>query len=142
MVATPNLDIALYNYLRDLASLAALIEGKVYPLMAPQQATMPYVIYTEVGLSTYRHMAGLSNIATAFYQLDAYGQNHLSAALVADALRVGLDDLQKVALSHIDVRKVILSDRRWMLEETYDGSQTNDYRCSTDFTIWYRPIPV
>jgi hypothetical protein len=132
----PTLDVALADYVKADATMLALVSGRVYPLLAPQQATLPLVVYQEITYRAEHHMTAVSGLAQTFWQWDVYAERHAKAREVALAL-TSLLDHRAGDVGGVDVRCILVRDRRTMLEDDEGASQMQYFRVSIDTEIWY-----
>lgn len=108
------------------APLVALVADRIYPLVAPQRAPTPRVVFTvvdDVGVtSLLGFTSGLSDIRL---QVDAYSPNYDEAQAVADAVDEVLKSYVSLLFSSVRVA------RRDLYEDT-----TELNRVSLDFKVW------
>ena len=129
-----SLDTALSAYLGTLPTLAPL-GGRVYPLLAPPGAAMPYLVYTFIAHEEVGHMSGVALAYRATYQLDLYAHTHLEARRLGNIVRFALQSWRNMASDPAIVHAVI--DRLSVdTEERDDGGASMDYRLSIDTSIW------
>lgn len=132
----PTLDTALSDYIKAHASVLPLVSGRVYPMVAPQQAIFPLVLYQEIDYRAEHHMTAATGLAQTFWQWDAYAERHAQARQVGFALTSALDHLTG-NIGGLDIRCIFVRDRRTLLEDPEDGSQQPIFRVSIDTEIWY-----
>jgi hypothetical protein len=132
----PTLDAALCDYVKADSTLLTLINGRVYPLLAPQQATFPLVVYQEITYRAEHHMQDVTALVQTFWQWDAYAERHAKAREVGCALTRVLDHCRG-SIGGLDIRGIFVRDRRVMLEDDEAGGQQQYFRVSIDTEIWY-----
>ena len=132
----PALDAALADYVKADATLLALLSGRVYPLLAPEQAALPFVVYAEIEYRAEHHMGNVTGLVQTFWQWDCYADRHARARDVAFALTSALDHLTG-SVGGLDIRCIFVRDRRSSLEDDAAGGQMQVFRVSLDTEIWY-----
>lgn len=70
---------------------AGSLDPRIYPLLLPQKPTYPSVIYQDTETGRIRTLGGSSSMKNDGFDLDIFGDSHLSAFNVAEALRTALD---------------------------------------------------
>ena len=85
-MASSTLEQAIEAYLRQQSSITALVQNKVYWLMADERATYPYIIYkTVTGTSTDTRI-GQTSGRQALVQFDIYGKDKIKLLNIGNAL--------------------------------------------------------
>ena len=86
---TPEAEI----YARLLADtlVMATCGGRIYPLMAPQGAAMPYLTYRRVSNVAEEALDAASDLATARIQIDAVASSYTAAAALKGMVRQSLN---------------------------------------------------
>lgn len=82
---------ALYSLITGDAGVAALLSSRCYPLVLPQDPTLPaarYEIISAVPVSTHDDAGGL---VRARVQVDAYAATYSAARTLANTIRGALD---------------------------------------------------
>jgi hypothetical protein len=80
----------LYAALSGNAGLTALIGTRLYPNEAPQDPTLPYVVYYEFATPREQLMDCSIGVSKPRIQYSIYAETYSSALAVADALRPAL----------------------------------------------------
>lgn len=76
--------------LRNDDAVAALVAGRVYPLVVPQQVSRPAIAYQRIsGPRTYSHSG--PTLAFARFQITCEGTTYAEACRVAAVVRVALE---------------------------------------------------
>lgn len=81
---------AINARLLAFSGVTALLDARVYPELAPQKATLPYVVYTRIDtehLMTKDNAAGLAN---ARIQINSVAATYLKAKQLAEQVRLAL----------------------------------------------------
>ena len=83
---------ALYNYLSNYAGLTALVSTRIYPLVLPQDGTLPAVAYQKVSAIRTHTMGNDPGVARPRYQFTCWGETPTEAKEVAAQIRAALQN--------------------------------------------------
>jgi hypothetical protein len=129
-----SLDTALRAYLVSIPTLG-VVGTRIYPLLAPNGAAMPYLVYNEIAYLEVPHFQGVENVFRASYQLNLYAHTHQQARELGAIVRRALQVWRDTSGATVIFRAII--DRRSVdTEPREDGSENVDYVVSTDVDIW------
>lgn len=117
-----SLETKLYTLLSSDAGVVAIASDRVYPDEAPQNAALPYVVYTRISSGRVYSLSGYSGLENPRIQIDCYAET------MADV--VSLSDAVISAMRGATTFKVAMDDPENMPEE--DGT----FRIMIDFSIW------
>lgn len=85
MSAGPRLHARLTTY----TGMSALVGTRVFPLLMPQNVTLPAITYQRIS-GTAQH--GSSNIREARYQINIWGATYASVQGIATVVRAALEE--------------------------------------------------
>lgn len=91
--------------------LVRLVGLRVYPVMAPVSAALPFVIYQRSQIERSQTLSRPMGVPRVSVQLDTYAATYESAREIADALRANLDGWAGSAYG-VDVKHVALESER------------------------------
>ena|SRR3990172_1218160 len=77
----------------------------IFPVLAPKEVNLPYVVYTQITGSQFRTLDGTPGLQSAGIQYSCYGPSYRTAKLVAQAVKVSLAGLA-VTLPDTDATRV------------------------------------
>ena len=117
-----SLETKLYSLLSANAGVLALVNTRIYPLVAPQEATMPFVVYTRVSSFRLYSLAGYSNLEYPRMQVDCYGTTYSEAKLLSEAVITAIRSATTFGAEQDDP------------QEMFEEDET--FRVSIDFSIW------
>jgi hypothetical protein len=124
--------------------VAALVGGRVYQLILPQDADLPAVLVQLISEPTSPHLRGIDALTGARVQTDVYAAQTsgtdpyavaedvaaaVDAALSGRKFDVGTGDARHVA-------QVVRISRRPL----YEGGELREVRMQQDFAVWSVPI--
>lgn len=123
MIETLRVDQWLYGVLSGDATLSSLVGGRIYGYIAPQDAPLPFVVYSHQEGHDVRGVGPARIMASLVYQVKAVGQGGSFAPLKPIADR--LDQLLQGASGTIVDGRVLMCVREQTVEyvEVDDGVQ-------------------
>jgi len=126
----------LAELLTSNASINAIVNGRVFPVLMPQGETRDSVTYTRITeLESYK-MDGPSGLIAARFQFDAWAQSIDNAQVLADLVKECLGgfagQIQFAPPDYVNVQAIFLIDGR----DDYDGV-AQMHRMSRDYSVWY-----
>lgn len=82
----PSLEDGLYTFLAAQAGISALVGTRIYPLVAPEGAVMPCIVYQRIGGSRVVSHSGDSELARPRIQVSAWAETYDEAKSIAEAV--------------------------------------------------------
>lgn len=79
------------NALVTNTAVSALVGNRVYPVLAPATATLPFAVYRRSSIQRQQTLAGPLGLPTVSMEVQIYGTTYESARQVADVFRSVLD---------------------------------------------------
>ena len=136
-----SLNSAIYDHLRNDATIAGIVSSRVYPDVAPSSAAVPYIVFKLVSRQTDHHLGGVTGTQHARVQIDCYQSTSPLRGGLAAAIKSRCDGWAATrdgAMGTLDVRSMILDNDNELLEPLQDGSEESLYRNSADYFISYK----
>jgi hypothetical protein len=132
-VTLNSLEQAVYEYLTGHAGFAGAVDDRLYPVVLPQQAVMPAVVYQRISGTRDLRQDGASDLARARVQFGCTGNDYLELKNGAvKQLRLALHGLKQVDGGAALVAAEIVNE-----VDLYDD-ETKLHRILVDAMIWYR----
>jgi hypothetical protein len=130
-----NLLSSIYATLAGDATLAEIFEDRIYPVVAEQPSSKPYLVFSRVSSQVGLVLAGSSNDREARVQVDAFSRRYADIDTARDAL---------IALFH-GKTGAMSSTELWQaeLDSDTDLFEAEDqlYRLTIDFRFIYSVEP-
>jgi len=139
------LEPAIYSYLAGVAGVTALTGTRIYPVQAPQSATLPYVVFHRISERRFPHLTASSGMVRTRVQVDVLAETMLSATAVGEQLRLALDGWRNTTMGDdsLNVLSVNLEDVNTARLEPTEGSNPGTYLASIDYSfLWAESIPT
>lgn len=86
-----SIESAIVDCLEHHVGLSALVGARVYPLVLPQDAEVPAVVYQRVSAPRVHAIGGASFLASPRFQFTCWGATYASAKAVAEQVIAALD---------------------------------------------------
>lgn len=82
---------ALYEHMAGKTEITGLTSTRIYQDRAPTSATLPYIVYWQVGNSHSHHLGGDSGLGNPLFQIDCWDNARSGARTLFEALREEMD---------------------------------------------------
>lgn len=97
----------LHEHLRNDPGVYAVVNARIYPLVAPQQAAKPHITYQRVGTDYNRSLSGPTGMDRGTFQVDCWATTQRAARQLADLVRLAIDNNRGTMGNHnVQVCKV------------------------------------
>jgi hypothetical protein len=81
----------LYSRLSGYSGLSALVGSRIYPPLASQEPTPPYVTYYEISHGSDHAMGGRTGLYLVHYAVEAWAETQAEALAIARQIENALD---------------------------------------------------
>jgi hypothetical protein len=105
--------------------LQSLVNGCVYPSVAPENAPAPRIVYQRVGGARLASLCGPADLRNSRFQIDAWAKTCEQANTLIQAI--------ELALTGSTLNAIPLGEA----EDGYEA-EAKLYRARQDFSIWHR----
>ena len=116
----------------QLSTLVTLASTRIYPLILPQNPTLPAVTYQRIDGPRESALSAEMGLAHPRIQVDSWGKTYASAKAVATQVRGALQRWSSEATDPVVLDCLLESD-----EDGYE-SDVNIYRVRQDWVCWHR----
>lgn len=80
----------VYKLLKNDAGVNALVGGRIYPMVAPQNVVRPYMTYRVVAGLKYQCIGGEIYQASYRFQIDAWSETYSNVKAISTAVKSAL----------------------------------------------------
>lgn len=129
-----NIEEALFTRLSTFAGITALLSTRIFPLRAPDQLVVPFIVYQKITGNREQSHTGSSNLANPRFQVSCWGSTYASAKAVSRQVVLALDAFKGV-VSGVDIQ---FSDIESEVD-TFD-EDTKLYRVLLDVIFWHQEV--
>lgn len=84
-------EIAIRQQLVSDAGVAALVGNKVYPVLAPASADLPFITWRRISVQRQQGLSGPVGMPTVLLSLDLFAETYEAVRELSDACRKALD---------------------------------------------------
>lgn len=116
---------AMYAHLSTSTALTALVSIRIYPVMMPEDPTLPAVTFQRISNNPQWSMSGPCGMDNPTVQVDCWATSYAGAKALGDTLRAAM-------ASAASYKSVQVAD-----QDIYEAD-TEIYRASMDFSCWIR----
>lgn len=106
-----SIEDAIYSHATNDAGIAALIGTRIYPGVATQNPTAPYVVYQRVSSVPISNLADDTDITEARFQFNLYADSYDSAVAVMEAFRTAFvrfkGTVASIVIMDIDLENIL-----------------------------------
>lgn len=134
-----TIEEALRTVLIGNVGVSALVGTRVYPVVAPQGASLPAVVYQRISANRQHHLQGPSGLTQVRMQFTAIATTYSAMKALANALRQALDGYRNT-VSGVFVQAVLSAgEREQFIGETVQSGAEADMTYSTqlDMLVWH-----
>jgi hypothetical protein len=114
---------SLYSALTNDSTVSALVSTRIYPVIAPQSAALPMIVYQRVSTVPVTSIDGDSGLDSVRMQVSCWAKTYAETKSLAAAVR------SAVMANLIGVTDSELDD--------YDA-ETRSFRVIIDFVVWQK----
>lgn len=129
-----TIEQAIYEALTENAGVTALVGTRVYPVIAPQAATLPLIVYTLISGQQEESHSGASGLARPRYQFDCYAETITAAFALGEAVRLAIHGFAGTlgGAGGVTCGGILFAGKRVLYEP-----ETKIHRVSIDYFIWH-----
>lgn len=132
----------IYAILAADVDVSTAVGTRIYPMVAPQKAALPYITFQRISANHIDCTIGSCGLAEARIQVDCVATGYLAARTLAEHVRDAMQGFTGVA-GTIGIDIIRLLDDRDGLQEEIEGSEKVRFVVSSDFAVWFaEAIPV
>ena len=129
---------AIYSQLSGTSDLTALVSTRIYPGVAPQAASLPYVIFFQVTNPGHHAMQADPNINGPRWQVSAWATTYSSVKAIAKQVKASLKDYTGTmgGSSGVTVQRVFYENE---IDLTDVDPVTKDpiHHVAQDYIVWH-----
>ena len=81
-----SLTLDLVAHLKNDTEVSALVGGKIYPLLAPQNVSNPYIVYHVISDNSNQCISGDINQNEARFQIDVWSTKYSEVEAIKEAV--------------------------------------------------------
>ena len=120
-------------------AVAAVIAGRVYPVIAPASAALPFLTWRRQAVQREQTLSGPMGMPTVTLAVDIYAEGYEAVRELADAVRACLDGFTGAVGNYVSVRLVSLLNESDGFVQLAGGDLPPVYSVTQTYTILWGP---
>lgn len=132
--------MAVEKAVRDIlvshTGVASIVSARVYAGMAPQEVTMPFIVFRREQTQRGRPLDGPNGLVEADVEVNCVSTSSAQLQSLVDEVRFALDDYAGTNKG-VTIQRAMLDDESEELEVETVGGDGRVRRRALDFRIWY-----
>jgi len=109
-----SIESEIMTRLQNHAGTAALVgsgaAARIYPMVAPDGAAWPFVVYRLIGSDSGTEMLGANGVGDRLYQFECVDENKLSVVNLAEQIRIAMNGWRDTSTNIRDARVTGVAD--------------------------------
>jgi hypothetical protein len=130
-------EAVLRSALVGSTAVASLVSSRIYPLLAPSSAALPYVTWRRSGISREQTLAAPMGVPRVTVEYSIYGTTYEQAREVADSMRLVLDGYGGTVDNTV-VRQASLESESDDFVELAGADLPPVYQITQTYDIWWQ----
>ncbi len=86
-----SIQAGIFTVLSSNTDLSAIVSNRIYPLIAPQNPTLPYITYQRISKIPTTNMDGISSLDMGRFQIDIWSLTYSEGLDIAKLLERSFD---------------------------------------------------
>lgn len=139
-MALKSPEAVIRNALVANTAVAAIVGTRVFPVLAPATAAIPFATYRRSGVQRAHTLSGPMGMPTVILSLDLYAETYEAVRELADTCRVCLDGYGTALTDSIVVNNVSLDNESDGFVQLAGGDTPPVYSVSQTYSIIWKEI--
>ena len=119
------------------ATVSELVGNRIYPILAPQTAALPFIVWRRSGISREHTLAGPMGVSTVSVEMQLLATTYEQAREVADRCRLVLDGYG-ATLNNTEVKHVSLEQESDDFVQLAGGDLPPVYQVTQTYNILWQ----
>lgn len=121
-------------------AVAALLGERIWPVIAPQSASLPFATWRRTGVQRSQTLSGPMGMATVLLAVDVFSTTYEEARDIADRVRSVLDGWGGPVSEYVSVRNVSLDTESDGFVQLAGGDLPPVYQVTQSYSILWQEI--
>lgn len=130
-------EAVLRNALATSTSVSTLVSSRIYPLLAPQSAPLPFVTYRRTGIRRQQTLGGPLGVPQLSLDFDVYATTYEGARDLADKCRSVLDGYGGT-FDNTEVKQTSLQNEQDDFVQLAGADMPPVYSVKLSFDCWWQ----
>jgi hypothetical protein len=136
----PDLDTtiesALYKILMEDSSVYDAVEGRIYPNIVPQNASMPAITYQQLTGPRLASCDGPDGAAHCNFQVNCWSEDYGNTRQISDLVRICLDGYSGTVNSRL-IHVISLQNEGDMPQIEPEAEELSRFGKYLEFIVWF-----
>jgi hypothetical protein len=119
------------------ANVSELVGSRIYPILAPQTAALPFIVWRRSGISREHTLAGPMGVSTVSVEMQLLAATYEQARELADRCRLVLDGYG-ATLNNTEVKHVSLEQESDDFVQLAGGDLPPVYQVTQSYNILWQ----
>ena len=124
---------AIYNILSTTTNISDLVGTRIFPNVAPQTTTFPFIIYDVNGVQPNDTKDGASTLDTNDVMISCYSETYSQASDLAQKIRIAMDRINEGTYGGEQIQSSQFQSYNDIFDDT--SGDAGIYRKALDFEI-------
>ena len=124
---------SIYNILVNDSDISALVSTRIFPNVAPQTTTFPFIIYDVTGVNPNDTKEGPSTLDTNDVMISCYSETYSEASNLAQKIRIAMDRINEGIYGDETIQSSQFQSYNDIFDDT--SGDAGIYRKALDFQI-------
>lgn len=132
------LESAIYNLLKDDATISGIVNTRVYPVLASEQAVEPYLVFNIISAPIEHTLEDSIGMIGARVQVSCWSNGYHDAITLKNAVIDALDNYDGTEpTSSIVFQCIHFEDEGDLIDYTAGADKSKKWGKRLDFKVWY-----
>jgi hypothetical protein len=128
-------ELVLAAVLTSDTGVAAMVGARVYPVIAPADAAIPFVTWRRAAVQREHSLSGPTGLPKVLLSVDAFAETYEAVRELADRIRLSLDGYGGVASNSVLVNHVSLENETDGFIQLAGGEMPPVYSVTLTFSV-------
>lgn len=130
-------EAVLRTALVTTTAVSSLLSSRVYPLVAPQSAALPFITYRRAGIRRQQTLGGPMGVPQVTVELDVFAATYEGARDLADRCRLVLDGYGGT-VDNVEVKQVSLDNEQDDFVQLAGADVPPVYSVKQTYDVWWQ----
>jgi hypothetical protein len=132
-------EAVMRNALVTTTVVSSIVSSRIFPLLAPQSAALPFITYRRSGIRRQQTLSGPMGVPQVSVDFDVYAATYEGARDLADKVRQRLDGYGGT-FDNAEVKQVSLENEQDDFVQLAGAEMPPVYSVKLSFDCWWQEI--
>jgi hypothetical protein len=132
-------EAVMRNALVTTTVVSSIVSSRIFPLLAPQSAALPFITYRRSGIRRQQTLSGPMGVPQVSVDFDVYAATYEGARDLADKVRQRLDGYGGT-FDNAEVQQVSLENEQDDFVQLAGAEMPPVYSVKLSFDCWWQEI--